>query len=87
MMVCIQCGKYQIVDINWLSKISSSGRYVPMNDAAYRHVHDRRELGFYQHVHIPYDGGYGPYFHVDNPYAGGYGPYYGMNFPYEGEGR
>lgn len=52
-----------------------TGRYVPMNDGAYNHVHDNRELGFYRH--IPF-----PYIHVDNPYMGGYGPYYGMNYPY-----
>lgn len=50
-----------------------------MNDRAYNHVHDQRELGIYHH--IPF-----PYIHVDNPYMGGYGPYYGMNYPYLHEG-
>lgn len=58
-----------------------------MNDRAYKHVHDRRELGLYRHIPFPYMGGYGPYSHVANPYDGGYGPYYGMGFPYNGEGR
>lgn len=43
-----------------------------MNDGKYIHVWDQRELGRYHHVHIPYNGGYGPflnpYDHIDNPY-------------------
>lgn len=54
-----------------------------MNDRAYKHVHDNRELGLYRHIPFPYMGGYGPYFHVHNPYE----HYYGMGFPYNGEGR
>lgn len=60
-----------------------------MNDRAYRHVHDRRELGIYHHVDIPalpYIHVDNPYMHLNNPYDGGYGPYYGMAYPY-GEGR
>lgn len=68
-----------------ISIVTHAGRYMPMNDRLYRHVHDQRELGVYHHVHIPYDGGYGPYSHIDNPYIGGFGPY-GMHQPY-GEGR
>lgn len=39
-----------------------------MNDGAYYHVHDMRELGRYIHIPYPYDGGYGPYSHMPNPY-------------------
>lgn len=39
-----------------------------MNDHAYYHVHDMRELGRYIHIPFPYMGGYGPYFHIPNPY-------------------
>lgn len=39
-----------------------------MDDNKYVHVHDNRELGRYVHVHIPYDGGYGPYSGVNIPY-------------------
>ncbi|XP_031640353.1 uncharacterized protein LOC116352146 isoform X2 [Contarinia nasturtii] len=46
----------------------NAGKYIPMNDRTYHHVHDRRELGRYVHVHIPYTGGYGPYDHMPNPY-------------------
>lgn len=55
-----------------------------MNDRAYKHIPDRRELGKYHHIPFPYMGGYGPYSHVANPYDGGYGPY-GMNFPYNND--
>uniref|UniRef100_A0A1B0GJ97 Uncharacterized protein n=2 Tax=Lutzomyia longipalpis TaxID=7200 RepID=A0A1B0GJ97_LUTLO len=41
----------------------------------YVHVHDQREKGKYIHVHIPYDGGYGPYSHLDNPYIHEDNPY------------
>lgn len=44
------------------------GKYIPMNDHAYYHVHDMRELGRYIHIPFPYMGGYGPYFHIPNPY-------------------
>ncbi|XP_031640354.1 uncharacterized protein LOC116352146 isoform X3 [Contarinia nasturtii] len=47
---------------------AADGKYIPMNDRTYHHVHDRRELGRYVHVHIPYTGGYGPYDHMPNPY-------------------
>lgn len=39
-----------------------------MNDRAYFHVDDMRELGRYIHIPYPYDGGYGPYSHMPNPY-------------------
>lgn len=45
-----------------------TGKYIPMNDRAYMHVHDMRELGRYIHIPYPYDGGYGPYSHMPNPY-------------------
>jgi len=45
------------------------GQYIPMNDRAYYHVHDMRELGRYIHIPYPYDGGYGPYFGVNIPYV------------------
>lgn len=50
--VVIILGKYKTDSTQW--------RYV--------HVDDMRELGRYIHVHIPYNGGYGPYTHVPNPY-------------------
>lgn len=71
-------GKYNSYGGKYMHR--NDGRYVPMNDRAYKHVHDQRELGYYRH--IPF-----PYIHVDNPYMGGYGPYYGMNYPYLHEGN
>uniref|UniRef100_A0A1B0DG99 Uncharacterized protein n=1 Tax=Phlebotomus papatasi TaxID=29031 RepID=A0A1B0DG99_PHLPP len=55
------------------------GKYVD-NAAKWRyvHVHDQREKGKYIHVHIPYDGGYGPYSHIDNPYKHIDNPYEGL---------
>lgn len=41
---------------------------MPKNDRVYKHVDDMRELGRYHHVHIPYNGGYGPYDHIPFPY-------------------
>lgn len=40
-----------------------------------------RELGRYMHIHIPYNGGYGPYTHVPNPYLH-YEPQYSASTPY-----
>lgn len=50
------------------TKTEIIGKYIPRNDRFYQHVDDMRELGRYVHVHIPYNGGYGPYDHVPNPY-------------------
>lgn len=47
----------------------NDGKYYPMNDGAYVHVDDMRELGRYIHIPYPYDGGYGPYLHEPNPYV------------------
>ncbi|XP_037902686.1 uncharacterized protein LOC119646332 isoform X2 [Hermetia illucens] len=43
------------------------GKYVHKT-YPYVHVHDNRELGIYHHIHIPYDGGYGPYNGTNIPY-------------------
>lgn len=60
----------------------STGKY--REDATrwrYVHVDDMRELGRYMHIHIPYNGGYGPYTHVPNPYVH-YEPQYEESNPY-----
>lgn len=67
-------GRYMESSGRYVNK--NDGRYIPMNDRAYQHVHDNRELGIYHHVHIPYNGGYGPYSHIPNPYLHVYGPLY-----------
>lgn len=51
------------------------GKYIPMNDRAYMHVDDMRDLGRYIHIPYPYDGGYGPYSHMPNPYSHMPNPY------------
>lgn len=47
-----------------------TGKY-KQDDKAWRYVHvdDMRELGRYIHIHIPYNGGYGPYTHEHWPYV------------------
>lgn len=46
-----------------------------MNDRAYYHVNDQRQLGRYIHIPYPYMGGYGPYDHIPNPYLHDDNPY------------
>lgn len=45
-----------------------AGKYIHRS-YPYVHVDDQRHLGQYVHVHVPYDGGFGPYSHSDNPYV------------------
>lgn len=47
------------------------GKYIPMNDRAYYHVDDMRELGRYVHIPNPYIHVHDlrlPYEHENNPY-------------------
>uniref|UniRef100_A0A336LVD0 CSON002125 protein n=1 Tax=Culicoides sonorensis TaxID=179676 RepID=A0A336LVD0_CULSO len=67
------------------------GKYRPVNDGKYRadkygksgkYIHDDSgkyvsdvDKYRYVHIHIPYDGGYGPYFGIPNPYEHDGRPY------------
>ncbi|GAB0093180.1 uncharacterized protein DMENIID0001_082550 [Sergentomyia squamirostris] len=71
-------GKYRPDDGKYKpNAYAKKGQYVHQDDGKYGdnpakwryvHVDDQREKGKYIHIHIPYDGGYGPYSHLDNPY-------------------